>query len=174
MKVLVVSDSHGLTKELEEIQTRHIHEVDAMFHCGDSELASAAAELDNFTVVRGNCDFDQGFPTEQLKQVKGIRYYITHGHLYNVKMSLMPLSYRALEIGADVVCFGHSHISGAEVIDGVLFLNPGSIRLPRIRKEKTYALLEIVANDEGKEAIVKFYTVDGFELPSMMVKCKIG
>ena len=41
----------------------------------------------------------------------------------------MNLKYKAEEVNADIVCFGHSHVLGAEVIDGRLFLNPGSIRL---------------------------------------------
>ena len=32
---------------------------------------------------------------------------------------------------------------------GILFINPGSIRLPRGRKEKTYVIVEIV--EEGYE-----------------------
>ena len=41
-----------------------------------------------------------------------------------------------LKVGAQVACFGHSHVLGAELIDGVLFINPGSILLPRQRVEK--------------------------------------
>lgn len=174
MKVLIVSDSHGLTKELEEIQKRHANVVDVMIHCGDSELNFSAIELNNFVVVRGNCDFDHDFPNEQLKQINGLQVYVTHGHLYNVKASLMNLRYRAQEVGAEIICFGHSHIAGAELIDGILFINPGSIRLPRLRKEKTYALVEIEKSGNSKHVIVKFYSLDGLEIPSMMVKCIIG
>lgn len=171
MKVLILSDSHGLTDELVEIKKRHYDEVVEIIHCGDSELPSSATELSRFVVVRGNCDFDQAFPNDKLIDVGSIRFYITHGHLYNVKMSLMNLRYRAEEMGAKVVCFGHSHIAGAEVIDGILFVNPGSILLPRMRKEKTYAILESI---DEKEVVVKFYDLNGFEITTLMVKCKIG
>lgn len=174
MKVLIVSDSHGLTKELEELQSRHRNDVDAMIHCGDSELASSGKELENFLVVRGNCDFDNDLPKEQLKQIDGIQFYITHGHFYNVKTSLMNLRYRAEEVGAEIVCFGHSHIAGAELIDGILFINPGSIRLPRVRNDKTYAILEIEKLGNSKQAIVRFYNNDGLEIELMVVKCKLG
>jgi uncharacterized protein len=30
------------------------------------------------------------------------------------------------------------------MINGILFLNPGSIRLPLQRKEKTYCILEVI------------------------------
>jgi putative phosphoesterase len=55
----------------------------------------------------------------------------------------MGLHYRAREVEADIVCFGHSHILGAEMIEGILFINPGSILLPRERSEKTYIILDV-------------------------------
>ncbi|NSL51561.1 metallophosphoesterase family protein [Calidifontibacillus erzurumensis] len=171
MKVLIVSDSHGLKEELIELKNRYMTEVDAMIHCGDSELESSSNELSGFLVVKGNCDFDRSFPSDQLVNLNHLPFYITHGHLYNVKMTLLNLRYRAEEVGAKIVCFGHSHIAGAELIDGILFINPGSIRLPRMRKEKTYSILEI---DDNKNAIVRFYSIDGLEIPGLKVACKIG
>jgi len=171
MKVLIVSDSHGLTKELVELKKKYMTEVDAMFHCGDSELTAASNEISEYIVVRGNCDFESNFENDQLVHTKGLSFYITHGHLYNVKMTLINLRYRAEEVGANIVCFGHSHIAGAELIDDILFVNPGSIRLPRLRKEKTYAVLEI---GDNKNCIVKFFNMDGIEVPELMVECKIG
>ena len=42
-----------------------------------------------------------------------------------------------------ILCFfGHSHILGAEMINGTLFLNPGSFLMPRGRRERTYALVQ--------------------------------
>ncbi|WP_042354871.1 metallophosphoesterase family protein [Bacillus rubiinfantis] len=141
-KVLIVSDSHGLTKELIDIRERHSQEVDLMIHCGDSQLMPGQQAMLGYKTVAGNCDFAD-FPQELLEEVSGKRIYITHGHHYSVKSSLMRLQYRAAEVKADIVCFGHSHELGAEMIDGVLFVNPGSIRLPRVRPEKTYVILDI-------------------------------
>lgn len=175
MKVLIVSDSHGLTKELIELKKKYQTEVEAMIHCGDSELDADDEAMADYIAVRGNCDFDSSFQNDQLVSIKnkgigeGIAFYVTHGHLYNVKMSLMNLRYRAEEVGANVVCFGHSHIAGAELIDNILFINPGSIRLPRLRKEKTYAILEV---DEAKNCVVRFFSIDGKEIPQL--ECKIG
>ncbi|MBA2873702.1 metallophosphoesterase family protein [Thermaerobacillus caldiproteolyticus] len=163
MKVLIASDSHGLTKELIEIKQRYHNEVDALIHCGDSELPADCAELESFLYVRGNCDFTTEFPKERIEEIQGVRFFITHGHLYNVKMTLMNLYYRAQETGAKVVCFGHSHIAGAEMIHDILFINPGSIALPRMRKEKTYALLQM---DNG-QATVQFYDINGQEVSSL-------
>jgi putative phosphoesterase len=104
MKALIVSDSHGLTNELEEITARHRHEANVFIHCGDSELSPNQKEIAHFLIVRGNCDFTAAFPNERIEEVEGIRFFITHGHLYNVKMSLLNLYYRAKETKANVVC----------------------------------------------------------------------
>lgn len=161
--VLVVSDSHGLTSELMKIKEKHINEVELMIHCGDSELNPDDKELEGFVVVRGNCDFDSDFPEETFHEVDGKKIIVTHGHHYGVKSTLMNLSYRAEELGADIVCFGHSHLLGAEMINGKLFLNPGSIRLPRLRREKTYCILDI----NGDKVTLDVYDINLGLLPEM-------
>ncbi|MFF2447752.1 metallophosphoesterase family protein [Neobacillus sp. NPDC058068] len=143
-KVLVVSDSHGLTKELEVLKERHKGEVELMIHCGDSELSPDDKAISGYLTVLGNCDFGGGYPLEATSEVAGRKFLVAHGHRYSVKSSLMNLNYKAKEVKADIVCFGHSHVLGAEVIDGILFLNPGSIRLPRGRMEKTYVILDLL------------------------------
>ncbi|KOO46926.1 metallophosphoesterase family protein [Priestia koreensis] len=163
MKVLIVSDSHGLTSELLEIKTRHENQVDGMIHCGDSELPADMDEMQDFWTVRGNCDYDSSYVKERIELVGNRSFYITHGHLYNVKMSLMNLTYKAQEVGAHIACFGHSHIAGSEMIDGIIYINPGSIFLPRMRKERTYAIIDF----DDQTATVHFYTVDGAEVPSL-------
>jgi putative phosphoesterase len=142
-KVLIVSDSHGLTKELKIIRERHLHEVDLMIHCGDSELMPTDKAITGYLTVMGNCDFGAEYPLETTSEVAGRKFFITHGHRYSVKSTLMTLKYKAEEYDADIVCFGHSHVLGAEVVGGTLFINPGSIRLPRERFEKTYVILDL-------------------------------
>lgn len=158
-KVLVVSDSHGLSKELEVLRERHLNEVDLMIHCGDSELVPDNKAMSGYLTVMGNCDFG-GYPLETTTEIAGRKFFITHGHKYSVKSSLIKLKYKAAEVGADIACFGHSHILGAEVIGGTLFLNPGSIRMPRERYEKTYVILDLL-----EESIkMSVYDISGQEL----------
>lgn len=161
-KVLVVSDSHGLTKELEALRERHFNDVELMIHCGDSEIMPDDKVMNGYLTVRGNCDFD-GYPLETTTEIAGRKFFITHGHKYSVKTSLMNLSYKASEAGANIVCFGHSHVLGAEVIGGTLFLNPGSIRLPRGRIEKTYVILELVE----EKIKMSVYDISGRELTDL-------
>ncbi|MCQ6273483.1 metallophosphoesterase [Bacillus sp. V3B] len=163
MKVLIVSDSHGLTKELEKLIEKHHGEVDTFIHCGDSELDPDDPALKNFIIVRGNCDFDERFPEDRIKTIGNRTILITHGHRYSVKSSLMKLSYKAKEVLADIACFGHSHQLGAEMVHGTLFINPGSIRLPRGRREKTYVILAI--SEESYQ--LKVYDIDKGEISEL-------
>ncbi|HLR73809.1 MAG TPA: metallophosphoesterase [Virgibacillus sp.] len=155
-KVLIVSDSHGLIEELQMIKERH--DISHMIHCGDSELSMDEPVMEDFITVAGNCDYDSRYPNEKMLHIGDETLFITHGHFYRVKSGLLSLSYRAAEVGARIVCFGHSHIAGAEKIDGRIYINPGSIRMPRGRGEKTYALLTW-DNDQHIDA--QFYDVQG-------------
>ena len=137
-----MSDTHSTTKIMEQVIERHQGEVDAIIHCGDSELNANYFADTPVHIVRGNCDIDDRFPLEELFSVEDAKVLVVHGHKYNVKSTLMPLFYRAQEVQASVVCFGHSHLLGAEMQQGILFINPGSLQQPRGRKEKSYAIAE--------------------------------
>ncbi|RSL32235.1 metallophosphoesterase [Salibacterium salarium] len=146
MECLIISDSHGSEQELEEVIERHRSSVDAIFHCGDSELKQSSSILRHTYPVQGNVDIPGEFPEDRTEEVKGIRVYITHGHLYNIKMTHVPLSYRAEEKGARMACFGHSHVPTAFEENGVIFVNPGSLLQPRSRPDQTYAIASFDTN----------------------------
>ncbi|MBU9721962.1 MULTISPECIES: metallophosphoesterase family protein [Bacillaceae] len=156
MRALILSDSHGWTKEVQQVVQRHQKEVDVIFHCGDSELRETAPELENVISVKGNCDFGD-FPEEMTKEVKGTRFFVGHGHLLNVKMTEINLIYKGEEVQADVVCFGHTHVPVAMKEKGIVILNPGSMRLPREVNVGTYVILE----DDSEKTDVTFYSIDG-------------
>lgn len=145
MKILIVSDSHGLTEELEELRNQY-PDIDYWIHCGDSELPVGHPALAGYTIVRGNCDYHADFPYRQTIDANGVRIIVTHGHREHVKSSLLPLKNLAKEQGARVVCYGHSHILHVEEEGGVLYINPGSLRFPKQRKERTYVILETSAS----------------------------
>lgn len=153
MQILVMSDTHGDSDVIEKVRSFYPN-VDALIHCGDSELPFSHKALEGMKKVRGNCDIDKAFPDESIFDLENVTIFATHGHLFNVKTSILSLSYRAKEVNAQIACFGHSHILGAEMIDDVLFINPGSLLKPRGRKEKSFALVE--AEDTYFE--VKFLT----------------
>lgn len=147
MQFLIMSDTHG---DAEIIQTvkNYYPNVDQVIHCGDSELSYDHPYLQDVERVRGNCDyFENKFPDDLLLEAGNERIYVTHGHHFKVKTTLMPLSYRVQEVGASICCFGHSHLLGVEKIGDTLFLNPGSLRKPRGRKEKSFILLQITDDE---------------------------
>ncbi|MFJ7934969.1 metallophosphoesterase [Sporosarcina sp. NPDC096371] len=139
MKLVVMSDSHG---DKETVKAVSALPADAIFHCGDSELSFDDPVLHTMYRVRGNCDRDARFPTSIVVDVQVKKVLAVHGHEHDVRSSLMGLYYSAKELGADIVLFGHSHLYGAEMKDGILFLNPGSTMQPRGGKEATYAVVD--------------------------------
>lgn len=163
MNILIISDSHGNEEILKLISERHKDDVDLLLHCGDSELSPSHPSLAPYLVVKGNCDFGGGFENERVVKIEDKTLFFTHGHLHGIKESLMKINYRAQELEADVICFGHSHNPGSEMYDGRLFINPGSILLPRMRKERSYAILSYRNNS----AAVHFYDENGHEIPDL-------
>ncbi|MCT8137467.1 metallophosphoesterase [Anaerobacillus sp. CMMVII] len=161
MKLLIISDSHGLQDELFGVFDRHAKEVDKIIHCGDSELSKDAfISYDNLLIVRGNCDYDASFNDEINTDVMGLKIFLVHGHLHNVKSSAVNLSYRAEELNAKLVCYGHTHVAISFQENGIIYINPGSFRLPRKRIERSYAIL----NYQQDEATVNYYDHLGKEI----------
>ncbi|RHW40668.1 metallophosphoesterase [Neobacillus notoginsengisoli] len=168
-RILVVSDSHGLTQPLQDIREKH-PEVSLFIHCGDSELPREDPALDGYVPVGGNCDFYPGFPDDELIEIAGKKIFVTHGHRHSVKSTLMNLQYKAEELGAKIVCFGHSHSLGAELSGGILFINPGSIRQPRGRRERTYVILGL----GDSEVEVRVFDLEDGEIPGLHRIFRIG
>lgn len=130
MRILVVSDTHGDFYSFKKaVEAQRSAEI--IIHCGDSR-----DELDNIRMlypnkaiiaVKGNCDFSSMLPSVEERVIEGKKLFITHGHLYNAKMTLYPLCCAAREAKADIVLFGHTHNAIAEYDDGLYILNPGSL-----------------------------------------------
>lgn len=163
MKLLVVSDNHGEKEILEDLKIKYVNEVDAMFHCGDSELAADDDALNGFICVRGNCDRDDRLLEQQVIDRLGETIFFTHGHLYEVKTTLLNLFYKSQEVEAALVFFGHTHRLGAEQIEGTIFVNPGSLSYPRGGNEKTY----VIMGKSGSTWEVRFYNTKHEELTSL-------
>lgn len=144
MKVLVVSDNHGDRDVLVDLINTYEGKVDKFFHCGDSELEATDSVWNTMLTVRGNCDYDPAYPDTRVTKVGSETILQVHGHLHDVKFTMNTLLYTAKEVGANFAFFGHTHELAVEYVDGILFLNPGSIRLPRgqYASIKTYAIVE--------------------------------
>lgn len=152
-KYLIMSDTHGDKELVQEVLNYYKGKVDMIFHCGDSELEPNDKALLGINIVKGNCDYFN-FDNELIVDHNHIRFFITHGHLYNVNFDLLQLKYKAQEVGADIVLFGHTHIPTIEMDENTLIINPGSLLQPRIYPSiPTYAILEITET----QYIINYY-----------------
>lgn len=157
MKYLVVSDNHGDRDVLVDLAETYREKVDKLFHCGDSELDPNDVLWNDFIVVKGNCDYDPEFPDTIVEKNETDTIFMTHGHLANVRSGLTTLALQANQANANIVLFGHTHEIGCEVRANVLYLNPGSIRLPRGPIQlKSYAIIESLTD----QLVVQYYGRD--------------
>lgn len=156
MKILIVSDTHRMHKNL-EIALERVGEIDEMIHLGDVEgkddYISLLADCP-VHYVAGNNDFWSGLPEEDHLFFKGRHIFITHGHYYHVSRGHEHLATAAKAKGADVVMYGHTHRPFYKEEDGLLILNPGSISLPRQEgRRPSYMVMEIDEQGEIKADI---------------------
>ena len=129
----VISDTHKeityIKKAIEKLKA-----VDIIIHLGDNvEDIKEIEKIFKGPIinVRGNCDFSNKIPSESTMILADKKLLITHGHKYGVKDNLLKLRYRALELGVDLVLYGHTHISKIDFEDGIFFVNPGSPSFPK-------------------------------------------
>lgn len=106
---------------------------DMCFFLGDGErdLAKVMNKYPDLPVyaVRGNCDFRSNLSKLLICAVAGVKIFMTHGHLSDVKheYDYETLTSQALEAGAQIALFGHTHSQHLSENMGVMLLNPGSI-----------------------------------------------
>ena len=92
-------------------------------------------------VIKGNCDsrvdeFVLGikFRNKLKICIKSHVFYLTHGDLYSEN----DFSYKDL----DCFIYGHTHVYKLEKSNNHFVINPGSLSLPKINKEKTYIIYD--------------------------------
>ena len=146
MKAAVFSDSHGNTSLMEEAVRRT--RPDVIIHLGDHDrdavsLRQSFPEIPLYSVC-GNCDMMPLSPARDVVPLGPVKAFITHGHLYSVKFGRVDsLVYAAMEQGAQIALFGHTHETYNEQLGGVHVINPGTAGKGR---HLTWALLEVFDN----------------------------
>jgi putative phosphoesterase len=161
VKFLVVSDTHGEKEPLLEVMERHHKENVKIFHCGD--YCIPAHTFPEITFAKGNCDRDEHVQEENLIEFDGLRILQLHGHRYKVKETSLKLQYRAMELGVNFVLFGHTHIPTCVMNKNILYLNPGSLLIPRFYSVPTYATVGISPAEDGERVKleVEFFSLYG-------------
>ncbi|MCL2675469.1 MAG: phosphodiesterase [Firmicutes bacterium] len=159
MKYLIASDVHGSLDAAETLLTRFEEEkADRLILLGDLyyhgprnpfpsgyEPAAVACLLnevkEKLIVIKGNCDSEVDQMISDFKflpsfavWVGGVRALFTHGHKYNLG-SPPPREF-------DILFYGHEHTGYIKRSGGRLFVNPGSVSLPKGGTAASYAVWE--------------------------------
>ena len=151
---ILVSDNHGDEHALLDLVSLYEETISCFLHCGDSESHVSDPIWTHMKTVKGNMDRESAFPEKRIVSLGDKKVLVTHGHLQGVKRDLTQLKVEAKEEQVDVVCFGHTHIPFCKREDGILYVNPGSISLPKgTHPQKSYALLTL----EGDSFYVQYY-----------------
>ena len=161
MKWMIASDLHGAAGFVRRLLERFEQEGadrllllgDILYHGPRNDLPPEYAPKevialltpykDRIFCVRGNCDTEVDqmvlpFPilADYAVLSQGNRLiYATHGHAYNPQ-NLPPLQ------PGDVLLMGHTHVPMAKEENGLLFLNPGSVYIPKEQSPHSYMILE--------------------------------
>jgi len=155
LKILVVSDTHVETKELEKLLIKYADEVKIVCHLGDHaiDLLMFTSEYPQLRLVAvsGNCDYGST-PSECLLEFSPCldgnndaltRILLVHGHNHGVKFDLDRLAYYAKEKGASAAFYGHTHYPVMTTHGGIFIMNPGSPSFPRGGSSASYGLVEV-------------------------------
>ncbi len=161
MKILVASDIHGSAYYCERLIERfEAEKADRMLLLGDILYHGPRNDLprdyapkkviamlnplkDKIFCVRGNCDTEVDqmvleFPIladYSIIPVGERLVYATHGHRFNPE-NLPPLS------EGDILFNGHTHIPACEQRDGYIYMNTGSVSIPKENSPHSYVTVE--------------------------------
>ena len=157
MKIGVVSDTHSLPLPAQMLAD--FKSVDLIIHAGDfCELADVEKlrKIKELKGVAGNMDgtdIRKLFPRSQVLKLGNFSVGILHGEgAAQTILEKVKLEFKDKKV--DAVIFGHSHQPLNQIIDGVLYFNPGSpndiVRAPYC----SYGILDVT--EKGiKGSIVK-------------------
>jgi len=136
-----MSDSHG--SKINMFDAIRAESPDVVLFLGDNirdceDFESKYPKI-MLRAVKGNCD--QGYRGLEMDEfiLEGKKFFMTHGHLFSVKLGKTKILDAATARGTDILLFGHTHIPYHSEKDGLVAVNPGSIG----SDAKSYAVLEI-------------------------------
>ena len=161
MKLLIAYDIHGSAYYCEKmLQAYEKEQADKLLLLGDILYHGPRNDLprdyapkqvigmlnprkEELLCVRGNCDTEVDqmvleFPIladYAILYVEGHMIFVTHGHHYNEKN--LPM----LKKG-DVLLHGHTHVPVCREHETYIYMNPGSVSIPKEESWHGYLLLE--------------------------------
>ncbi|MEG1310727.1 MAG: metallophosphoesterase [Romboutsia sp.] len=144
MKVGILSDTHGVKKFIDKT-IQYLKKCDLIVHAGDnfSDTKYIYKETNvPIMAVKGNCDFDN-VEDELVFDIEDKTVFLSHGDRYAVKQGINLLESKAKSINADIVVFGHTHVPLCIEKDDILYINPGSVSIPREVNYKSFSIINI-------------------------------
>lgn len=158
MKYLVVSDIHGslfyANKITEIIKKEQIDKLillgDLYYHGPRNNLPKEYNPMevskllnglkDMILCVKGNCDaeVDEMISEFSFKEnieliIKNKKFMFTHGHKYNIDNKVENI---------DVLIYGHFHTGFIKKVDNVIYINSGSLSLPKNNTKNSYLIID--------------------------------
>ncbi len=158
MRYLVISDIHGaldpIKKIIEIFNESKCDKIiclgDILYHGPRNDLPSSYnpkevikilnSYKDNIISIKGNCD---AYVDEMVLDFKlnddfilntNLKILLTHGHFINPS--------EPTKESVDLVLYGHTHIHQIEKINGIIYLNPGSISIPKGDGIASYGIMD--------------------------------
>lgn len=142
MKAIAISDTHIRSlNDLEQKAVDRISGADIILHAGDYtgiQFVRELRELAEFKGVYGNMD-PQSVRAElkplEVFELKGFRIGLIHPSEGGSPFGLLDrVSKRFKDV--DLVVYGHTHQARKDEVDGILYVNPGSLTgaFPAFRK----------------------------------------
>lgn len=146
LRLLVISDSHGKVNRVIEAIGKNKHRIDRVCFLGDGiddiKFSCETYPDIEFDYVLGNNDYHVDGVDEKEILCSGKKILLTHGHLYEGILGVQKLVNRCKRDNIDAVFMGHTHRKREVYIEGILFLNPGSIGRP-FDGEPSYSIVNI-------------------------------
>jgi putative phosphoesterase len=149
MKIGVISDTHikSPDKLLPNAVFQAFEGVDLILHAGDILIDEVLIQLEAIAPVQavaGNNDSYEIYikhGTRKLITVNGKRIGMTHG--VSKGKTHMSAYGEFMDDNVDCIVYGHSHIPHNELINNILFFNPGSATQRRFQPRHSVGILHI-------------------------------
>lgn len=158
MKLMFISDIHGISDNLDKIKEKYEElKCDKLIVLGDlyyigprnkmigdyniQKVKEILHSFNNIICIKGNCDSEIDETVNEFPMIDKlgiistgtVDIYITHGHIYNEDN---------WEYNNKVLVYGHFHIPFIKKINDNIFINPGSISLPKEENKPTYLIFD--------------------------------
>lgn len=156
MKIGVISDTHiqSPDKLLPNAVFTAFEGVELILHAGDILIEEVLIQLQAIAPVQAVAGNNDGYQiykkhgTRKLLSLNGKTIGLTHG--MSRGKTYMSAYSEFMGDNVDCIVYGHSHIPHNEVINNVLFFNPGSATQRRFQPRHSVGILHIDQNIVGE------------------------